>query len=208
MHSFWKSGKILILSVVMFGAGASAATIALSYLPSVTAAPKIVTQGLKQNSKTVVTDEERQFKFELQGCKRGNQKVTCNILITNLANKNKTIEFAASGVATQQSRLIDDSGNEYVAQNVKIGSQERSSSLQTELIAGIPTKVILTFEIPQQISKFAVLEAYIAAYGYSDGTAALKPEFRDVNFSGSQASNPRDNCTCPQTSSKKTARPR
>jgi hypothetical protein len=34
MYSFWKSGKTLILSAMMFGAGASAATIALSYLGS------------------------------------------------------------------------------------------------------------------------------------------------------------------------------
>jgi hypothetical protein len=167
----------------------------------VIAAPKIVAQGLKQDAKTVVTDEERQLKFELQGCKRVNQKVSCDILMTNLANKSRQITFNAS-VFSQSSRLIDDSGNEYIAQKVKIGSQEEAT-LQTELITGIPTKAILTFEIPQQVSKLAVLEAFIAAYGYSNGGAEVKPQFRNISLVSSQVTNPGSECNCPQTRTKK-----
>lgn len=196
--------NVFALSAVMFGAGATVATVALSYLPTVNATPTKVAQGLEQESKSIVNDEERELKFELQGCNKKNQQLICNILITSLAAKNRTIEFRAFGYTSQQSRAIDNSGNEYVAQKVKIGNQERSSSLQTELIPGIPTKVSLIFELPQQVTKFAVLEADIAAYGYSN--VGLKAQFRNVNISGSQASNPANpqNCTCPpQTNSKK-----
>jgi hypothetical protein len=201
MHIFGKSGKTLILSAVMFVAGASTATIGLSYLPGVIAAPKIVAQGLKQDAKTVVNDEERQLKFELQGCSRVSQKVSCDILMTNLASESRVIDFRAS-YASPNSRLIDDSGNEYIAQKVKIGSQE-SDSLRTELIAGIPTKAILTFEIPPQVNKFAVIEAAITAYGYSDGGAEIRPKFRNISLSGSQATNPGSESNCPPTRTKK-----
>jgi hypothetical protein len=203
MHIFGKSGKTLVLSAMMFVAGASTATIALSYLPGVIAAPKIVAQGLKQDAKTVVNDEERQLKFELQGCSRVSQKVSCNILMTNLASKSREIKFYTSTYYVNvKSRLIDDSGNEYVAQKIKIGSQELDI-LETELITGTPTKAILIFEIPTQVSKFAVIEANITAYGYSDGNVLVKPQFRNINLSGSQATNPGSESNCPPTSPKK-----
>jgi hypothetical protein len=209
MFKLWKSAKTLVLSVVMFGAGASVATIALSYLPSVTAAPKIVAQGLKQNSKLIANDEERELKLELQGCKRGTQQLICNFLITSLANKNRTIEVIGGGYTTGNSRIIDNSGNEYVAKEIQIGNQKKTSTLQTELISGIPTKLSLSFEIPQQVTKFSVIEAVISAYGYEN--VKVNAQFRDVNLSGSQASNPSipgNNCTCPPTNPKKPAKPR
>jgi hypothetical protein len=48
-----------------------------------------------------------------------------------------------------------------------------------------------------------VIEAYITAYGYSDGTVTVKPQFRNINFSGSQATNPGSESNCPQTRTKK-----
>jgi hypothetical protein len=200
MHIFGKSGKTLVLSAVMFVAGASAATIALSYLPGVIAAPKIVAQGLKQDAKTVVTDEERKLKFELQGCSRVSQKVSCDIIMTNLASESRKIRFYTSTYSVgRKSRLIDDSGNEYVAQKIKIGSQELDI-LETELITGVPTKAILTFEIPPQVTKFAVVEADIT---YNNGDVEIKPQFRNISLGGSQATNPGSESNCPPTRTKK-----
>ncbi len=62
--------KVLALSTVMFGAGATVATIALSYLPTVNPSSTKVAQGLKQ-SKPEEVDEDNNLKFRLQDCKRG-----------------------------------------------------------------------------------------------------------------------------------------
>jgi uncharacterized Zn finger protein len=202
MSNLKKFSEVLVLSVVMFGSGVISATVIFSYLPTVNATPKVFTQKLKQESTTVVIDEERNLKLELQGCKRVNQKVICNFLITSLANKNRTIEFSGHGAQSQQSRIIDDSGNEYVPEQVQVGSNKHSSAQQAELIPNIPTKVSLTFEIPQQVTKFAVIETYISAYGYDNIPVQL--QFRDVNLIGFQASNLGSNCTCPtQTNPRK-----
>lgn len=75
--------KTVALSAVMFGAGATVATVALSYLPMVNATPTKVAQGLKQ-SKGEEVDEDNNLKFRFQNCKRGGKNVVCNVLATTL----------------------------------------------------------------------------------------------------------------------------
>ena len=66
--------KVLALSTVMFGAGATVATVALSYLPTVNATPTKVAVGLKQ-SKAEEVDEESGLKFRVQNCNRSGKTV-------------------------------------------------------------------------------------------------------------------------------------
>jgi hypothetical protein len=167
----------------MFSVGATVATVALSYLGSVNATSVKLAQELKQESKAVVVDGERDLKLELKDCKRANQKVICNFLLTSLANKNRTIEFTGGGYTSGNSRIIDDSGNEYTALQVQVGSHIHRSAQQAELIPNIPTKAILTFEIPQKVTKFSVIEAAITAYGYND--TKIQAQFRDYEISTS-----------------------
>ena len=194
--------KVFALSAVMFGAGATVATVALSYLPMVNATPTIVAQGLKQ-SKPEEIDEKNGFKFKLQDCKRGSKTIVCNVLATNLKNENQEVSFKANYNVDTKSRIIDVSGNEYIAKLVKIGPKEDSREIITQLIGGIPTKISLSFEIPSEVTKLAVLE--VGYYNSKPSTWSVV-QFRDVNIGGSQASNPANpqNCTCPpQRNSKK-----
>lgn len=112
--------QVIALSTVMFGAGVTVATVALSYLQMVNASSTHIAQGLKQSK--VEVDEERNLKFQFQDCKRSNQTITCNVLATNLNNENQGVQFHANwGRAEGDSRVVDVSGNEYTAKIVKIG---------------------------------------------------------------------------------------
>jgi hypothetical protein len=178
--------KVLALSTVMFGAGATVATVALSYLPIVNATPTKVAQGLKQ-SKGEEVDEKNNLKFRVQNCKRRIKTLICNVLATNLKNENQEISFKANYNVDRKSRVIDVSGNEYIAKLVKIGQTENSGEIITQLIGGIPTKMSFSFEIPSAVTKLAVLE--IGYYNPKPSTWNVV-QFRDVNISGSQASSP------------------
>lgn len=195
MLSLWKSGKIFVLSAVMFSAGVGVATVALSYLPSVIATPGIVAGGVKQ-SKAEQVVEEKGLKWELQNCRRAGQKVICNFSVTNVGQEDRRVQLTSG-----YSRTFDLSGNEYPAKGTQIGTNQISYDSSTTLIKGIPTKASVTFELPQEVTKLAVLEV-----SFYDG----KVQFRDINVSGSQASNPTNpgNCTCPPQTNPKKPRPR
>jgi hypothetical protein len=193
------------LSTVMFGAGATVATVVLSYLPIVNATPTKVAQGLNQ-SKAEETDEEYGFKFRLQDCKRGGKTVVCNVLATNLKSDNQQIYISWSTLV--RSRVVDSSGNEYLAKQAQIGKSiaKDGEILSANLIAGIPTKLIYSFDIPPEVTNLAVIEVNYQIAGASTPTYR-KVAIRDITIGGSQASspsNPGTKCTCPpQTNSKK-----
>ena len=196
MLSPWKSGQVFVLSAAMFSAGVGVATVALSSLPSVTATPGIIAKNLKQ-SKAEQVVEERSLKWELLNCSRAGQKVICNFFVTNIGQEdNYVILQSDSG-----SRIFDLSGNEYPAKGSQIGKDQSSTSSSTTLIRGIPTKASVSFELPQEITKLAVLEVATVLNG--------KIQFRDINVTGVQVSNPANTVKCPpQKNPKKTATPR
>ena len=204
--------KALALSTMMFGAGATVATVALSYLPNANATPVKVAQGLKQ-SKGEQVDEEYGFKFRLQDCNRSGKTVTCNVLATNLKNENQKIMFynqSTSQGSSVRGRVIDSSGNEYIVKQTQIGSTIVTSypdTLTADLIAGIATKLSYSFEIPPQVTNLAVLEVN---YSYPFLNKQSRVQIRDITIGGSQASNPTNpgNCTCPPQTNPKRPRPR
>ncbi len=197
MLSPWKSGQVFVLSAVMFSAGVGVATVALSSLPSVTATPGIVAKNLKQ-SKAEQVIEENGLKWELLNCSRVSQKIICNFMVTNIGQEDNRVTLEGGSY----SRIFDLSGNEYPAKGSQIGKDQSSTSnSSTILIKGIPTKASVSFELPQEITKLAVLEVATSLDG--------KIQLRDVNVSGVQASNPTSSVKCPpQKTPKKTATPR
>lgn len=199
--------KVLALSTVMFEAGATVATVALSYLPIGNATPTKVAQGLKQ-SKAEELDEKNGLKFQFQDCKRGTKIMICNVLATNVEKDNQLLSFQyINDSYTKRARIVDVDGNQYIGKQLLNGKELESSQQSTNLISGIPTKLTFKFEIPAEVTKLVVLEVnYIYPYAAKDGKVAL----RDITIGGSQASNPANsgNCTCPPQTNPKKPRPR
>jgi hypothetical protein len=202
--------KTVALFSVVFGAGATVATVALSYLPMVNATPTKLAQGLKQ-SKGEVIDEKNGYKFQFQDCKRGIKTVVCNVLATNLNEDNPKLYLFAdyfSSTGPVKSKAVDVSGNEYIAKLVKVGQNQNSSYFQTHFIKGVPTKVSLSFEIPQEVTNLAGLQLDYSKDVFSSFANA---QFQNITIGGSQASNPANpgtKCTCPPQTNPKKPRPR
>lgn len=198
--------NVFALSAVMFGAGATVATVALSYLPTVNATPTTIAQGLKQ-SKGEEVDEENNLKFRVQDCKRVGKNVVCDVLATNLKKENQQLWISWSTLT--RGRVIDSSGNQYIAKQTQIGQSisKDGEALAANLIGGIPTKISYTFEIPREVTNLAAVEVN---YKISGTSIDSKVAIRDVSISSSQASNSANpgNCTCPPQTTPKKPRPR
>lgn len=96
---------------------------------------------------------EHDYKFNLQSCKLGSAKVECNFLVTNMINdRNLTL-----GGANATVRAIDDSGNEYIADNLKLGSWSGSGWITSNLPSRVPVKAIIQFSVRPEAKKFAVI---------------------------------------------------
>jgi len=52
----------------------------------------------EKTEKTAI-DKDLNLKFELPNCQRTGEKVACNVLITNLANQDRTIKIIANNQA-------------------------------------------------------------------------------------------------------------
>jgi hypothetical protein len=163
-----------------------AATVASASQPAAQTSPVTLAQSSRQGQSTAnPTIENDDFRFELQGCQRSGTKVKCNLLITNLADVDRTLWFTADYSGSHFSRMIDFSGNEYKATLSQLGQGQGSGSYgEVKLIQGMPMKGILSFEgVPQQVSKLAVLEV---AHGfYNRGNVYRNVQFRDVGIIGS-----------------------
>lgn len=166
-----KIAAITALFTVVFGASFSAA---LSYLSMADASSMKIAQGLKQKAEAI--DEENNLKFVFQDCKRSNQTIICNVLVTNLKSENQQIRFDANDQgAGSASRVVDVSGNEYIGQLVKLGQKE-DSSLTTQLVGGVSTKISFSFQVPKEVTKLTSVEFRFKTFG------SKVQAFHDINI--------------------------
>ncbi|BAZ18877.1 hypothetical protein NIES4071_107620 (plasmid) [Calothrix sp. NIES-4071] len=194
--------QVLALSTVMFGAGVTVATVALSYLPMVNASSTSIAQGIKQ-SKAEEVDEENNIKYRFQDCKRTGKTVVCSVLATNLKTENQKIFYQGGGGAA--SRVIDVDGNQYAGRQIVDGKPQDAGWVTTSLIYNVPTRISFSYEIPREVTKLAALEL---SYRYPyDAPSTSKPntiQLRNLSIGASQASNPgKSDCTPAPTNPKK-----
>ncbi|MFQ6114797.1 MAG: FlgO family outer membrane protein [bacterium] len=127
--------------------------------------------SLTKTKKSVMQKvEANDFTFELKEVKMSGTNLTFKLLITNSGQDRDLTLYSSS-------RIFDDAGNEYKAQQVRLGNKERSPSVSNQLVSGIPTKAKLSFEkISAQANKIALLEISC----WSSGAPSFKVQFRNI----------------------------
>jgi hypothetical protein len=114
--------------------------------------------------------EKENFTVSLKSCDRSGKIIKCHLLLTSKKKFDITV-YGRSGNSIP-SRIFDRVGNEYNAASVKVGNTEDPDRVDKQLLEGIPTKLILTFnEIPPEVKEIAVLDIR----SYYDNT-----EFRNI----------------------------
>lgn len=110
---------------------------------------------MKKEAKPNQIIEANKFIFELQGCKATDKLVTCSFLITNKGDDRELFFGDFSNT-----KLFDDSGNQYELKTVQLSSKRESvSGVKSFLVSGISVKAALVFEVvSSQIRRIALLE--------------------------------------------------
>lgn len=103
------------------------------------------------------SQQAKGFQFDLQTCSQNDDGVICRMKITSLEKDNILTMGGAS--ANYPTRIIDDSGNEYIAKGSQIGSKKDINYAKSELINNIPTNASVNFTgISSKINKISVLK--------------------------------------------------
>jgi hypothetical protein len=149
----------------MFRSLSSGTAILLFALVNITTLPTTV----KAQDSNV---EKEDFTVSLKSCDRSGKIIKCHLLLTG----KKKFDIRVYG-SSGPSRIFDSFGNEYNAASVKIGNTENADFVNKQLLEGIPTKLMLTFnEIPPEVKEIAVLDIrYFSNYAPTDNT-----EFRNI----------------------------
>lgn len=171
----WLQAVILVVSGVL------AITVAVSYAQS--AIIKIDNQTLVQKLKGSAPQDKLVIKdnnveFRLVRCQRKAQRVTCSFLVTSAYTRNIGL-YLMSGYLNQFARSVDLSGNQYLSTLVEIENSNYSGHASATLTQGVPVKARISFEIPKEVTKLALLEL---KYNYQllDETRALV--FRNIQI--------------------------
>jgi hypothetical protein len=96
--------------------------------------------------------EDNDYKVELQGCKRNIERVRCDLLITNLASKDRPFRLWIGDI-----KIIADTGDAFKSKWVQVGIENGIVAKDT-LAPNIPVKISIVFEeIPTKINNFSML---------------------------------------------------
>jgi curli biogenesis system outer membrane secretion channel CsgG len=96
------------------------------------------------------------FSFETKGCRVHGSEISCEILITNARDENRSLTI--SRYYRRYSRIIDDTGREYIVDEISLGSSTGSSP-KSNLVYGVPIRSRVSFEgIPPDMRAIRLLE--------------------------------------------------
>lgn len=90
------------------------------------------------------------FSFQLSGCQRTGQSITCEFSVTNIASEDRGFVLYGRTSSNESSRLIDSSGNEFHISNFQLGTAMGYARrpLRLQMVPQVSTKASLTFSDP------------------------------------------------------------
>jgi hypothetical protein len=124
-----------------------------------------------------VEDDKYKLRVDLQGCKRNHQNVSCYLLFTNIGEEDAELFLTSNGTGNgwHPSRIIDSSGNEYIAKGAKTGNViDNSQMARLRLARNVPVKASIDFQIPEQIVDIALIEVVYGKGAYDIGQSQFR----------------------------------
>ncbi len=90
------------------------------------------------------------FTFELNGCRRQGQWVTCEFSVLNNTSDDRGFTLFGNSSGSGDSRLIDSNGNEFYPSSFRLGSATNGTRIRlgVVLVPQTPTNASLTFSDP------------------------------------------------------------
>ena len=84
----------------------------------------------------------------------------CSLLVTNRRDDRELHLNAACDVCyDMNTRIFDDSGNEYKWSDLQIGNKRGDRHVKGLLVSGVPTKMVISFNrVPASLNKVSLLD--------------------------------------------------
>jgi hypothetical protein len=121
-------------------------------LSNIANAENVTTKPVEE---AVKITQKNDIAYELHGCMRKSNTLSCTLVITSEVKDNKIF------IATKNTRFIDLNGNEYFSNSAKVGNQFDgwNGIIGNNFIQGVPLKASIKFDnIPQNVNNFAILD--------------------------------------------------
>ena len=114
--------------------------------------------GTLPQAKAVATQvsNNNQFRFQLQSCRRTETAVLCELVLTNLTDKD--IYFVLNGGNFPNTLAYTDNGLEFRANNVVLGAKSGYFYAEQTLVSQIPTPATLLFRDMPPTSELSLLK--------------------------------------------------
>ncbi|AVH66790.1 toll/interleukin-1 receptor domain-containing protein [Nostoc sp. 'Peltigera membranacea cyanobiont' N6] len=152
-------------------------------LPNKTPAPTLTDKNnpsIQQETGSQQSVEVEGFIFKLKSCKRLNENVKCDVLITNTL-KDRELRLYGN-YTSKRSKFLDLEGITYPADSVEIDAIKNNYYVSTQLIQNANVRLSVSFiEIPLQVNKIQVLN--IEAEGFDSPKSLKDIQFRDIVLS-------------------------
>jgi TolB-like protein len=123
--------------------------------------------------------EEKGFLFEFQSCKLLGQTISCSLLVTNKGGDRELhVNAECDACYDMNTRIIDDLGNEYKWSGLQIGNNRSDRHVNSLLVSGVPTKMIINFgKISTRINRLSLLDIGCHLKGYKGD---FRVQFRNI----------------------------
>ncbi|MCF6268303.1 MAG: LPP20 family lipoprotein [Melioribacteraceae bacterium] len=137
-----------------------------------------VVKSIPEVEETVISDDKKMivnynnFIFELTNVKYENRNITISLIVKNTSEDDSFLKFWIS-----DTRIFDESGNEYIASNCRIAntvSKDSWTRLEKKFISGVPTTVEFVFKKVSSETK------KISLFSISFVSDDNKVEFRSI----------------------------
>jgi hypothetical protein len=131
------------------------------------------------------------FRFELKGCHQSDARVTCHLLIQNLARTDRPLHLQAYKYPTH-SRLISPTGEELHADQIQFGQKTHSQQVTAQLSTQVPLKASISFPaIPKTVNQATIVEVIYAFTELKYGMTLEKTlRFSNIQITPSPAQKP------------------
>ncbi len=112
----------------------------------------------QQSTQNRQVDRRYNLSFESRGCQRANNRVICDVVVTNFTDASRKVSFGAD-FQDYQTRVIDTQGNVYIASGLQLNEiQKGKEKVLIDLPPGIPTKLAFNFRIPKQVTELTAID--------------------------------------------------
>jgi len=98
---------------------------------------------------------EDNLSIQLESCKQTGNKVKCELVFLS---EEKDLQLYFYGSLKSYTKFYDEQGNKFKSSLVKIANNSNSTQISTILIADIPMKGFVSFDVEREIESISKIE--------------------------------------------------